>query len=99
MKVPVEILVALCLLVGMLPALTVEPILAVAAAGVLQGSVPEHDLAIWHGFNPALWMSVVALFGGILIYLVRRPLSAGYEKIGDRLEFRSLYNYMLNQLF
>ncbi|SEF83244.1 monovalent cation/H+ antiporter subunit A [Nitrosomonas ureae] len=99
MKVPVEILVALCLLVGMLPALTVEPILAVAAAGVLQDSVPEHDLAIWHGFNPALWMSVIALCGGILIYLVRRPLSAWYEKIGDRLEFRALYNYMLDQLF
>ena len=32
MKVPVEVLVALCLLVGMLPALTVEPLLAVAAA-------------------------------------------------------------------
>ena len=31
MKVPVEVLVALCLLVGIAPALTVEPILAVAA--------------------------------------------------------------------
>ena len=36
MKVPVEVLVAICLLVGMLPALTVEPILALAAGAVLQ---------------------------------------------------------------
>ncbi len=40
MKVPVEILVALCLLVGIFPALTVEPILAVASVGVLQGPLP-----------------------------------------------------------
>ncbi|WP_293008282.1 monovalent cation/H+ antiporter subunit A [Nitrosomonas sp.] len=99
MKVPVEILVALCLLVGILPALTVEPILAVAAAGVLQGPVPDHDLAIWHGFNPALWMSIIALSGGILIYLARRPLSALHDRFVDRIEFKSLYNYLLNQLF
>ncbi len=99
MKVPVEILVALCLLVGILPALTVEPILAVAAAGVLQGPVPDHDLAIWHGFNPALWMSIIALSGGIIIYFVRRPLAVLHERIGERLEFKLLYNYLLNQLF
>jgi multicomponent K+:H+ antiporter subunit A len=52
--------VALCLLVGILPALTVEPILALAAGAVLQAPLPEHNLAIWHGFNPALWMSVIA---------------------------------------
>jgi multicomponent K+:H+ antiporter subunit A len=40
MKAPVEVLVALCLLVGILPALTVEPILALAAGAVLQGPLP-----------------------------------------------------------
>ena len=56
MRVPVEILVILCLLVGIFPAQTVEPLLAVAASAVLQGPLPGHDLALWHGFNPALWM-------------------------------------------
>ncbi|MDD3530151.1 MAG: proton-conducting transporter membrane subunit, partial [Gallionellaceae bacterium] len=64
MKVPVEVLVALCLLVGILPALTVEPILALAAGAVLQGPLPAHDLAIWHGWSPAVAMSLVALAGG-----------------------------------
>jgi multicomponent K+:H+ antiporter subunit A len=42
---------------------------------VLQGPPPEHDLAIWHGVSPALWMSVIACFGGIaLLYLGRKPL-------------------------
>jgi multicomponent K+:H+ antiporter subunit A len=76
MKVPVEILVAICLLVGIFPAQTVEPLLAVAASGVLQGPLPEHDLALWHGFSLALLMSLVALAGGALLYLKRKPLFA-----------------------
>ena len=99
MKVPVEVLVALCLVVGILPALTVEPILAVAAAGVLQEPPPAHNLAIWHGFNPALWMSVIALGGGGLVYFGRQPLFAFYERHADRLEAKSLYNGLLNGLF
>ncbi|HOW75894.1 MAG TPA: monovalent cation/H+ antiporter subunit A [Candidatus Competibacteraceae bacterium] len=99
MKVPVEILVALCLLVGIFPAITVEPILAVASIGVLQGPLPEHDLAIWHGFSPALWMSVIALIGGGLTYLGRRPLFTFYERHEHRLEAKALYQRLLNGLF
>src|SRR5690606_19091207 len=64
MKVPVEILVFLCLLVGMLPAYTVAPLLAVAAQASLGGPLPEYSLAVWHGFNFPLMMSCVALVGG-----------------------------------
>ncbi len=74
MKVPVEILVVLCLLVGMLPAFTVGPLLATAAGGVLQAPLPEYSLAIWHGFNTALMMSIIALIGGGLFYLLRHKL-------------------------
>ncbi len=99
MKVPVEILVFLCLLVGMLPALTVEPILAVAATSVLQGPLPEHDLAIWHGFNTALMMSIIALIGGVLVYIFRLPLSKLQERVEKRIDFRVLYDYLLNKFF
>ncbi len=99
MKVPVEILVALCLLVGIFPALTVEPILAVAAQGVLQGPVPEHDLAIWHGFSPALWMSVIALTGGVLLYAGRKPLFALSAAWGGRWSARVVYDTALGSLF
>lgn len=99
MKVPVELLIALCLLVGMLPALTVEPILGVAAMGVLQGPVPDHDLAIWHGFNPAVWMSIIALTGGILAYLGRKPLSVLHDHMGSRIDFKLLYNSLIDWLF
>ncbi|HBX55094.1 monovalent cation/H+ antiporter subunit A [Pseudomonas sp. UBA2684] len=78
MKVPVEILVFLCLLVGIVPAYTVAPLLAAAASASLGGELPEYSLSIWHGFNLPLMMSFVALFGGILVYTCRQPLFRWY---------------------
>ncbi|EDO25445.1 predicted protein, partial [Nematostella vectensis] len=78
MKVPVEILVFLCLLVGIVPAYTVAPLLAAAASATLGGDVPTYSLAIWHGLNLPLLMSFIALFGGILVYVFRQPLFRWY---------------------
>jgi len=72
MKVPVEILVGLCLLVGLTPAITVDPLLRAAAGAVLQGPLPDYSLKLWHGFNLPLLMSVVALAGGAIVYFTRR---------------------------
>jgi len=72
MRFPVELLALLCVVVGMLPDLTVGPFLALAAASVLGKEIPEYDLAIWHGFNLPLLMSVAALAGGVLFYIVLR---------------------------
>ncbi len=98
MKVPVEILVVLVLLVGMFPAQTVEPLLAVAAGAVLQGPLPEHNLAIWHGFSPALWMSVIALAGGTLLYWGRQPLFALHDRFDERFQGKVIFDGLLNAL-
>ncbi|MFT4103768.1 MAG: MnhB domain-containing protein, partial [Burkholderiaceae bacterium] len=68
MRFPVEALVFLCLIVGIVPQETVGPLLAVGAAAMLQATPPEYSLAIWHGFNLPLMMSVVALVAGVLLY-------------------------------
>jgi len=71
MRRPVEILVALCLLVGVLPALTVGPFLRSAAVAVLGfDDLPYYSLALWHGFNMPLLLSVLALAGGVAAYAV-----------------------------
>ena len=72
MKVPVEVLVVTCLLVGLVPALTVDGLLRAAAASVLQAPLPAYSLALWHGFNLPLVMSVVALVAGVTLYFARR---------------------------
>ncbi len=68
MKVPVELLVVLCILVGVLPALTVAPLVFLAAVDVFGGPIPHYSIAIWHGFNMPLLMSVIALFGGVVVF-------------------------------
>lgn len=74
MRVPVEILVALCILVGLAPQYIVGDLLAIASAAALGGPVPEYSLSIWHGVNLPLMMSVMALTLGILLYLNRKHL-------------------------
>ncbi|WP_010486713.1 monovalent cation/H+ antiporter subunit A [Pseudomonas sp. S9] len=78
MKVPVEILVFLCLLVGIVPAYTVAPLLAAAASASLGGELPQYSLAIWHGLNLPLLMSFAATAGGVLVYAFRQPLFRWY---------------------
>ncbi len=68
MRVPIEVLVLLCLLVGMAPQWSVGGALALAAAPVVGGSLPAYSLAIWHGLNRPLLMSLIALAGGVLLY-------------------------------
>jgi multicomponent K+:H+ antiporter subunit A len=70
MKAPVALLVVLCLVVGVLPALTFGPLVHVAATAVLGAEPPAYHLAIWHGFNLPLLMSLVALAGGVLMYFL-----------------------------
>jgi multicomponent K+:H+ antiporter subunit A len=74
MRVPIEILVALCLIVGMFPNFIVHDIIYTAADAVLAGQVPEYKISLWHGFNLPLLMSALAVAGGILIYTQRKYL-------------------------
>jgi multicomponent K+:H+ antiporter subunit A len=69
MLVPSALLVAACVLVGALPAITIGPLLATAGEAILGPRMPKYELAVWHGFTPALLMSFVALAGGIGFYL------------------------------
>jgi multicomponent K+:H+ antiporter subunit A len=70
MRVPVELLVLLCVVVGTMPAWSVGPLLAMAASPVVGGELPEYSLAVWHGFNAPLVMSLVASGGGLVVYLL-----------------------------
>lgn len=95
MRVPVEVLVALCLLVGVLPAFTVAPWLQVAVPAVLQAPAPDYSLAIWHGVNAPFLMSLAALGGGTLIYGGRRPLFALATRLEGRLDAKAAYEWLL----
>ncbi|PZQ84623.1 MAG: monovalent cation/H+ antiporter subunit A [Ancylobacter novellus] len=80
MRFPIELLVLICLMIGIVPGFTVGPLLATAMRSVLGADMPHYDLALWHGFTLPLFMSFIALAGGIaLYYALRGYLTSGIE--------------------
>jgi multicomponent K+:H+ antiporter subunit A len=73
MRLPAELLVLACLVVGIAPAVTIGPFLDTAVRSVVGPATPYYSLAVWHGFTPELLMSIVALAGGVGVYLMLRP--------------------------
>lgn len=89
MRIPVEVLVVVCLAVGIAPAVTIAPVLHAAATGVLgDGNVPYYSLSIWHGWNVPLMMSLFGLAAGIALYFgIRRLIDLygiSYDSRGRR---------------
>ncbi|WP_442909844.1 monovalent cation/H+ antiporter subunit A [Hyphomicrobium sp.] len=72
MRFPIELLVVVCLVVGIVPNLTIGPFLHVAVAAVLGTEAPKFNLAIWHGFTAPFVMSVIAMAGGVAVYAILR---------------------------
>ena len=72
MRVPVELLVLACLVVGIFPAWSMGQFLNAAALPVVGGALPEFSLAVWHGLNTPFLMSIAAMLGGIAMYLLLR---------------------------
>lgn len=99
MKIPIDLLVITCLVVGIIPALTIAPLLAVAVTGSLQTELPTYSLAIWHGFNLPLLMSFIAFIGGIIVYLKRERLFQFYEQYIAQLDARVPYNLLVDGIF
>ncbi len=71
MRAPIILLCCICVVVGILPAFFAESIIQLGSSAVL-GYVPGNPvhLKLWHGFNLPLVLSLVALIGGTLFYLL-----------------------------
>ncbi|MGC9448082.1 monovalent cation/H+ antiporter subunit A [Cereibacter sphaeroides] len=101
MRRPVELLVAVCLVVGILPGLTLGPTLNLAARSVMGPDTPYTSIAIWHGINAPLVMSMVALALGILLYaLLGGRIAAGPEgpPLLHRIRAQKVYERLLLRL-
>jgi len=104
MRAPATILAILCILVGIFPALLIEPIIN---AGMQSSTQIKHlesvHLAIWHGFNAPLIMSMIALFGGGLFYFALAKngrirhidLDPYFGKLQGKVLFESLLKSLL----
>jgi multicomponent K+:H+ antiporter subunit A len=81
MRLPIEVLVVACIVVGVFPAQTIGPLLGVAVASVLGDATPVYRLSPWHGFTLPLLMSALALAGGVALFVaLRRRFARGDER-------------------
>lgn len=85
MRLPVEFLVGLVLVVGFLPQFAVGSILQAAASAVLPSRVPDFKLAVWHGWNLPLAMSVAAFGLGLMHYWRRHHLFDLHERFAPKI--------------
>ncbi|HEY9091321.1 monovalent cation/H+ antiporter subunit A [Parasphingorhabdus sp.] len=98
MRLPIEILVILCLLIGIFPTLTIGPILGLAVDAVLAERTPVYSLAIWHGFNAPMILSLIALSSGVILYLKfgKRLNKAKRSPVIGRFKARQTFEAILN---
>lgn len=70
MLAPIGLLCVICLAVGLLPVFFAQSIVQLGVSATLNyiPAQPVH-LAIWHGFNMPLVMSIIAIIGGTLLYM------------------------------
>lgn len=101
MLLPSALLVLACLLVGIFPGHTVGPFLQTAAYAILGADTPAYSLAVWHGLTWPLVMSVLALIGGFLIYLLlylHRRRAHGHAPVINRFDGRRTFDVMIIRL-
>jgi len=83
MWAPPALLVVAVMAIGVAPFLA-EPLVRMVTGAVIGGAaeMPHAHLKIWHGVTPALWMSVTAVAGGIVLLLVFAPLARAWAAAG-----------------
>ncbi|UQG54781.1 MULTISPECIES: monovalent cation/H+ antiporter subunit A [unclassified Marinobacter] len=97
MKIPVEILVFACLMVGMFPTISVGPLLYAASSATLGVPAPDYRLAVLHGFNLPLFMSFLAFFGGLLMYSQRKRFFAFHDRFRE-IDEKAIFEKMVFSL-
>ncbi|MCG7622366.1 monovalent cation/H+ antiporter subunit A [Epibacterium sp. Ofav1-8] len=76
------LLVVLVVLIGLFSAKLVGPLVAASASAVIGGEkLPYYSLKLWHGFTPALYMSITAVVGGLVLLALHRPLERAWNAL------------------
>ncbi len=92
---PPAILVVPVVIIGIAPFLA-EPFVKLVTASVLgeAAEVPKAYFKIWHGLVPALYMSIVAVVGGLILLTMFRPALALWDA-APRPEAKTIFEALI----
>lgn len=93
--IPPAILVVMVVVIGCAPFLA-EPFVKIVTASVLgeAAEVPKAYFKIWHGLVPALYMSIIAVVGGLSLMLIFKPLLTAWENT-PRPEAKTIFDAII----
>ncbi|HEV7371470.1 monovalent cation/H+ antiporter subunit A [Arenibaculum sp.] len=94
---PVALLVALVVAIGIVPPLAGPVVARTAMAVIGTGELPYYTLAIWHGFTPALFMSMAAIVGGGIM-IAAYPALARAHGAAWRPEAKAMFDAVVERL-
>ena len=93
MMTPIVLLSALCLVLG--PASSLLDPLVAAHSSALPGEGKAFHLALWHGFEPALWFSLLTLALGAALVVFREAFSVFQSAMPDGISAVGVYRGMV----
>jgi multicomponent K+:H+ antiporter subunit A len=91
------VLVVLVVAIGLFSAAIVGPLVATASGAVIGGDLPYYSLKLWHGWVPALFMSIIAVLGGIVLLWQHRALNAIWLERGPPFA-KAIYDALVDAL-
>ncbi|GLI98973.1 monovalent cation/H+ antiporter subunit A [Sphingobium sp. BS19] len=94
---PPLLLVLLAVVFGVLPMIVAGPLVAAATGAVTGGPPPELDLALWHGVNLALAMSLGAVGIGVLLLSRQARRAASISRYG-MLDAKQMFDTTMESL-
>jgi multicomponent K+:H+ antiporter subunit A len=94
MWLPVAVLVAAVIAIGILPALLAGGLVTRTAQALVGGEIPPFKPALWHGVTPALIMSLIAFAGGYALYRFQAAAD-GMRKAFPRPDGRAIFERSL----
>lgn len=92
------IVLSICgLIIGLFPDSLAKPLLSAAVIAV-RAEQTTIKLALWHGINPILILSLLTIFGGVILYLARERIKKILGHIPNNLRADYVYNLSLTGL-
>ncbi|MBO9512229.1 monovalent cation/H+ antiporter subunit A [Erythrobacter sp. A6_0] len=97
MWLPAALLVLIAVLLGLIPGLLAGSLVASVSAAVVGGAAPYVGLYLWHGINPALGMSVLAVAIGLIVLWRYAPILRRYEAV-RHLDAKTIFESALGRI-
>ena len=88
------LLAVLVVLIGIMPMTMVGPLVKTVSGAVIGEQMEYLKIKLWHGVNPALYMSGIAVAGGAIFLLLHKPFNRAWRAM-PRPEAKVIFDAMM----